>query len=83
MDATKSSLRAFLARHLQHQDLRDDDDIFALGFVNSLFATQLILFVEQDFGIAVEDEDLDIANFRTIDAMAELVARKKGIPYEA
>ncbi len=83
MDAIKTSLRAFLARHFQSQVVQDDDDIFALGFVNSLFAMQLILFVEQEFGIAVENDDLDIANFRSVAAMAHLVARKKGLSYAA
>ena len=73
----KAKIRQFLAQHFRDYDLQDDEDIFALGFVNSLFAMQLVMFVEEEFGIIVEDDDLDIDNFRTIDAIADLVQRKK------
>jgi methoxymalonate biosynthesis acyl carrier protein len=72
----KASIRAFINHFFQNIELTDDQDIFELGFVNSLFAMQLVLFVEKEFGIAVEDEDLDIDNFRTIDAIVGLVERK-------
>ena len=76
MEETKVRVRAFLARYLQNYDLQDDQDIFSLGFINSLFAMQLVLFVEKDFGVDVTNDDLDIDNFRTINAIAALVERK-------
>jgi acyl carrier protein len=72
----KAAIRQFLARFFKDYDLKDDEDIFSLGFVNSLFAMQLVLFVEQTFQITIEDEDLDIDNFRTIDALSSLIQRK-------
>lgn len=69
-------IRAFLAGFFQQLELEDEQDIFALGFVNSLFAMQLVLFVEKEFAIHVENEDLDIDNFRSIRAIASLVERK-------
>ena len=47
-------------------ELRDDDDLFATGYVNSLFAVQIVMFVERTFGIAVVGDDLDIGNFASI-----------------
>ncbi len=76
MESVKEKVRSFLARFFQCQDLQDDQDIFALGFVNSLFAMQLVLFVENEFGIKVENEDLNIDNFRTINSIAGLIERK-------
>jgi acyl carrier protein len=76
MEDIRAKTRAFLAGFLQNIDLRDDQDIFALGFVNSLFAMQLVLFVEKQFATTVEDADLDIDNFRTINAIAGLIERK-------
>lgn len=76
MQDISTKIKAFLARHIQSIDLQDDDDIFALGFVNSLFAMQLVLFVESEFGVAIENEDLDIDNFRSIYAIAGLIERK-------
>ncbi len=75
----KTEIRQFLAKFFQNYDLREDEDIFALGFVNSLFAMQLVLFVEQTFHITVENEDLDLANFRTINALNDFVQRKLAV----
>ncbi len=73
----KAEIKQFLSRFFKNYDLRDDEDIFALGFVNSLFAMQLVTFVEQQFQITIENEDLNLDNFRTINALTELVRRKQ------
>jgi methoxymalonate biosynthesis acyl carrier protein len=73
----KTDIRQFLARFFQNYDLQDDEDIFALGFVNSLFAMQLVVFIEKEFEISIDNEDLDIDNFRTIAALTNLVKRKR------
>ena len=54
----------------------DVQDIFSLGFVNSLFAMQLVLFVEKEFHLDVSNEDLDIDIFRTVNAIATLIEQK-------
>ena len=78
MDDTQTKVKEFLSRYFKSHDLQPDEDIFALGFVNSLLAMQLVAFVEKEFGVAVEDADLDLDNFRSIRAISDLVARKQG-----
>jgi acyl carrier protein len=78
MDETQLAIKQFLARFFKNHDLQPAEDIFALGFVNSLLAIQLVAFVEKTFGVQIEDEDLDLDNFRSIDAISRLVARKRG-----
>jgi acyl carrier protein len=78
MDAVKEDIKAFLSRALRNRAVADEQDIFAAGFVNSLFAMQLVMFVEKKFGVAVGDEDLDIENFKSVNAMAAFVAHKRG-----
>lgn len=78
MDEIKATIRAFVAPHFRTIKLQDDDDLFGLGFVSSLFALQLVNFVEQEFKITIENEDLELDYFRTIDSIAALVARKSG-----
>ena len=77
MDQTQTKIKEFLSRFFKNQDLQPEDDIFALGFVNSLLAMQLVAFVEKEFGIRVGDEDLDLDNFRSIQAISNLVTRKQ------
>jgi methoxymalonate biosynthesis acyl carrier protein len=79
MDQTQSKIKEFLSRFFKNHDLQPEEDIFALGFVNSLLAMQLVAFVEKEFGIQVEDEDLDLDNFRSIQAISRLVERKSAV----
>jgi methoxymalonate biosynthesis acyl carrier protein len=76
VDEQKQKIRALLSRYLRNHELGDDEDIFALGFVNSLFAMQLVMFVEKEFGVTIENDDLEIDNFRSINAIVDLVESK-------
>lgn len=79
MSDTKSSIRAFFSRFFNAADISDRDDIFAGGYVNSLFAMQLIAWLEKEFDIAIDDEDLQLANFSSIEAISTLIAKKRGV----
>jgi methoxymalonate biosynthesis acyl carrier protein len=77
MEQTKEELRHFIARHLGGRKLQDDEQIFSAGFVSSMFAMQLVMFLEKNFGIAIGNEDLELENFQTITAMSALVHKKR------
>lgn len=72
----KEKIREFLGRYFEERDVKDNDNIFELGLVNSLFAMQLVNFVEQEFDITVENEDLDLDNFKDINSILSLVESK-------
>jgi acyl carrier protein len=73
----RSFLKGNLAVHAGDFVLKDDDNIFELGFVDSSFAMQLVVFIEENFHITITDEDLEIANFSSIARMRALVDSKK------
>jgi acyl carrier protein len=77
MDDRKSTIRSFLSNYMNADDLEDDEDIFATGFVDSMFAMQLVQFLETEFDLTVEDQDLRLENFNTIANMAQFVEEKK------
>jgi acyl carrier protein len=79
MKESREKIKRFLARVVGDYDLQDNEDIFGLGFVNSMFAMQLVLFVEQEFKISIENEDLEIDNFNTINALVNLIERKTAV----
>jgi acyl carrier protein len=79
MEDTKQKIRAFLGKHLRGHDVGDDDNIFAEGLLNSLLAMQIVQFVEQDFDIQIDNGDLKMDNFRTINAMAALIEGKTSL----
>jgi acyl carrier protein len=75
----RQRIREFLARFCPAGRLTDDLDVFASGFVNSMIAMQLVMFVEREFGFTLADEDLELKNFRTVDAIVALVARRTAV----
>lgn len=78
LNGYRSRIGDFVVDTFKGHSIREDEDIFATGFVNSLFALELVTFIEGSFQITVESEDLDLENFRTVARMAEFVARKVG-----
>jgi methoxymalonate biosynthesis acyl carrier protein len=72
-DAT-SELLAMLSKRLK-TTVRPEQDLFADGMINSMFALELVVQIENTFDVAVEGRDLDMANFRSVNAMANLVRR--------
>lgn len=76
MEEVKGKIKSFLSRYFRKHELQDDEDIFALGFVNSLFAMQLVMYIEKEFNIQMDNKDMDLENFRSLNSMADLVARK-------
>lgn len=79
MESTQISaaLRDFIGGFVRGGDFSDEENIFKAGFVNSLFVMQLILYVESAFSIAVENEDMDIANFCSVVALTRFVLAKQ------
>ena len=75
--ANRQKIKTFLARIFHDYDLGDDEDIFTTGYVNSMFAMELVTFVEKEFHITVEDDDLELENFRTVNNIAGMIERKR------
>jgi methoxymalonate biosynthesis acyl carrier protein len=73
-DAAETILDFVRGRYPQ-VEIDTTQDIFALGFVNSLFAMELVMFVEKTFAVTIPNEELQLDNFRTADSMAALVGR--------
>jgi len=58
-----------------HAEVRDEDNIFELGLLSSLYALRLVEAIEREFGLELSDDDLKVSNFRAVDAISSLVAR--------
>ncbi|MDG9669456.1 acyl carrier protein [Hahella sp. CR1] len=76
VSARKKLVSEYLSKLAGKQDLDDSVDIFETGLVNSLAAIQLISFLEKNFRIKVEIDDLDNANFCSIQAVCNFLERK-------
>jgi methoxymalonate biosynthesis acyl carrier protein len=75
-----SKIREYIQSNLvvfdDEAEFSDSDNIFKLGFVNSLFAMKLLNFVETEFNIVVDNDDININNFSSVVNIVSLVEKK-------
>ena len=74
----RGTIRRFILSSTRVTRLDDDANLFESGLANSLFAVQLMTFVEKTFAVDVDMDDLDIENFKSLNATTAFVLRKKG-----
>ncbi|HET6493538.1 MAG TPA: phosphopantetheine-binding protein [Burkholderiales bacterium] len=74
----KETVKRFILSSIAIPHLKDDDDLFESGIVNSLFAVQLMTYIEKVFAIEVGMDDLDMENFKSLNAATAFVLRKNG-----
>lgn len=73
-EAVAAELTAFLAKRTR-RTCGPDDDLFGPVGLSSLFAMQLVVHLENTYGIEIRGTELRLDNFRTIRAMGALIAR--------
>lgn len=76
MKEIKIKIKDFLSHFFREHELDDNEDIFSIGFVNSLFAMQLIMYLEREFNVRIDNDELDLDKFRTINNIGKLVESK-------
>ncbi|WCF10933.1 phosphopantetheine-binding protein [Paenibacillus thiaminolyticus] len=78
----RALIRGFISRNMDafcdDSEWTDSDNIFEKGFVSSLLAIQLLQFIEKQFRVVVQDEDIQLANFSSIDNLIRLVNKLEG-----
>ncbi len=79
VESTEGIIRDYILENVNLPGLEDDFDIFESGIVNSLFAIELMTFLEKSFGIKVTMDDLDMSNFKSVKAAGEFVYRKREV----
>lgn len=75
----KDIIRNYILENINIAELNDDFDIFEAGIVNSLFAIELMTFLEKTFNIKVTMDDLDMDNFKTVNSTDRFVQKKKEV----
>lgn len=70
-------LKEFILKVSRRKTIGDDDDIFEGGIVNSLFAMQLVIFLEKQFDIHIDGKDLKANNFKNIRSIVSYIENKQ------
>ena len=73
-------IRQYLAENFLFSDngyeLEDEASFLEEGIVDSTGVLELVMFVEETFGIAVQDEEIVPQNFDSVSQLAAYVRRK-------
>lgn len=75
-DTLRDYIIQYAAIEPDDPDFSDDVDLFDYGFVDSLGATEIVLFLEETFGVEITQADITLYPMNTIDEIAEVVERK-------
>jgi D-alanine--poly(phosphoribitol) ligase subunit 2 len=73
-------ISAVLRDHLSVMVQSPDQDLLETGLVDSIGLVELILQLEDRFGLSLPMEDLEIDDFRSINRIADLITRLSATP---
>lgn len=76
--AVAEIIKKYVLDSVNIDSIDNDMDIFEEGLVSSLFAIELMTFLEKNFEIKITTNDLDMDNYRCINSITEFVCEKKG-----
>ena len=80
--STQDRVRSYIIDELRFRgsakDLKNDYPLLENEVLDSMGIFSVVSFLEAEFGIEVDDEDLVPDNFGTIDDIARLVEEKQG-----
>lgn len=82
MSDMRNQIRDFVQPRFPEAEIGDACDIFSTGVANSLFAMELVLFVERLLALQLPQDELTLDNFRSIDSMTALAGRLADATHE-
>ncbi|MCG3211521.1 MAG: D-alanine--poly(phosphoribitol) ligase subunit 2 [Anaerolineae bacterium] len=75
-----SQLKTYIAQNLLFSDngfeYEDNDSFLEHGIVDSTGVLELVLFVEETFGMSVQDSEITRENFDSVNKLTTFVQRK-------
>ena len=80
--STSEEVRSYiLSVHLPGENpdmLSNDDDLLDMGILDSMAIMQLVDHLEKQYGITIPTEEIDPANFESINALVAFIDKQRG-----
>ena len=79
--STKDIIRNFIIRVLVREEgfqLQDSDQLIETGIIDSMGIISLLEFLETEFAIQIDSDELVPENLETVEVISELVGKKLG-----
>jgi acyl carrier protein len=78
---SKSEIRNFIVENFlygQDNGLGDDDSFLQKGLMDSTGILELLSFIEEKYGISIDDEELIPDNFDSLNKLSAFITKKMG-----
>ena len=75
--STRERIRNFIVDTFFVDDFADDDSFLRKGLIDSTGMMELVAFLEQDFGIKLEDRELVPENLDSLSRVVAFVEKKR------
>lgn len=80
MNDVMSKVRGYIEENFLYMrpdvELGDDDSLLGTGIVDSMGVMEIIAFLEDEFGVIVEDEEITEENLGTLSAIGRYAVTK-------
>lgn len=78
-DEIRATIRAYVIEHFpaaRDRELADNDSLIDSGIIDSLGVLDVVAFLESAFALTIADEELEVDDFASIDALTAFVCRQ-------
>ena len=75
--AVQDTVRGFFGNALEQEGVEDGDSLLMAGLIDSLKMEELIAFLEKEFGIEIDEDEMLPDNFDSIEAIVSFLEEKQ------
>jgi acyl carrier protein len=80
MENVEEKIKDYIVKEFKPEiPLDNHSRLIQEGIIDSLAIFMLIGFIEEQFGIKVDSEDVEVSNFETINAIRDLIIAKQSL----
>ena len=83
MSETKAKVRSYILENYLFTDdeseLNSADSLLEKGIIDSTGVMEVIMFLEEEFGVAVEDDEMVPENLDSVDNLVRFIHVKQGL----
>lgn len=74
----EETIRHFITQNLYYTDsfIADDDSFLETGVVDSMGVMELVTFIQSEFGVATDQQEIVVENYDSIRKLANFVRKK-------
>ena len=79
-EETKAKLAEYLAKDILRQPnraIKPDEPLLTSGLIDSFHLVDLALFIEDNFGVHIDDSELNASTFDSLDQLAVLIQSRQ------